>query len=422
MNVRSSLDRRDVLWSTAAGLGAAALASACRSTTSSPAEVRAASRAAPAEDSGRVLVLLEMFGGNDGLSTLVPHRDDAYHRARPTLALRAADCLPLTDDRGLHPSLSNVHRFFAEGRAVAVEGVGFPAPIYSHFRSQEVWHTARREGRASGPGWIARLREGPWGDDPDRMLVVHVGGDLPYSLWSERHPAVSFRVASELSWLAEPGRKDALDRATDPSCDELESSRRERMLAELRSRMRDARDLASTLERRVTAYTPRADYPPEPFAASLRAIAALLQSDARTRVYSLVLSNFDTHGTVQRVKQAKLLAQLDRALGAFFDDLRGTQAEERVLVMACSEFGRRVAENVSHGTDHGAAGPLFFFGSRVRGGLHGAHPSLDELDVDGNLGMTCDFRRAYATALERWLGVDSVPILGAPYEPLELVG
>jgi uncharacterized protein (DUF1501 family) len=297
--------------------------------------------------------------------------------------------------------MPRVHRLFHEGRVAAVEGVGFPDPIYSHFRSQEVWHTARRAGRASGPGWIARLREEAWGADADRMLVVHVGGDMPYSLWGERHPAVSFRVASELEWLGEPLQQLALERAAGACCEELVSSRRERMLEELRQRLRDSQEAAARLRAIVAAYRARAEYPAEPFAASLRAVAALLQSDARTRVYSIVLSNFDTHGTAQRTKQPRLLAQLDRALGAFFEDLRGTAADERALVMAWSEFGRRVAENVSHGTDHGAAGPLFFLGAGVRGGLHGEHLRLDALDADGNLAMTTDFRRAYATAIER---------------------
>jgi len=244
---------------------------------------------------------------------------------------------------------------------------------------------------------------------------------MPYSLWSERHPAVSFRVASELEWLADEAQREAFAKAAGECCEELRPTRRDRMLATLRERLGDSQAAAARLQTVVSAYRPRAEYPAEPFAASLRAVAALVQSDLPTRVYSVVLSNFDTHGAVQRVKHPRLLAQLDRALGAFFQDLAGTSAHERVLVMAWSEFGRRVAENVSHGTDHGAAGPLLLFGAPVRGGLHGAHPSVRDVDADGNLVHTVDFRRAYATCLESWLGVPSTEILGGRYAPMPVI-
>lgn len=411
------LGRRELLVAGAAGVGAACV----NGTRTQPAPSAATTLAPAAAETGRVLVLVEMFGGNDGLSMLVPHQDDAYHRARPTLRLTAAETLRLTDERGLHPVLPRLHGLYQAGHVAAIEGVGFADPVYSHFRSQEVWHTARRAGRASGPGWIARLREGEWGDDPDRMLVVHVGGDMPYSLWSERHPAVSFRVASELEWLADEAQQQAFTRAANEGCEELRVSHRERMVATLRERLRDSQEAAARLDAIVSTYRPRAQYPAEPFAASLRAVAALLNSDARTRVYSVVLSNFDTHGTVQATKHPRLLAQLDRALGAFFEDIAGTSAHERVLVMAWSEFGRRVAENVSHGTDHGAAGPLLLVGAGVRGGLHGAHPSVEDVDADGNLVYSVDFRRAYATCLEGWLGAPSSEILGGRYAALPVI-
>lgn len=412
MSTERGIGRRELLAGGAAGIAAAACASTVTRT----------SVARPAADTGRALLVLEMFGGNDGLSTLVPHQDDAYQRARPTLRMGRDETLALTPERGMHPTLEHLHRLYHEGRVAAVEGVGLPEPIYSHFRSQEVWHTARAEGRASGPGWLARVREGAWSDDPDRMLAVHVGGDMPYSMWSERRPAVSIRVASELEWLGDDGEKSAFARATDPVCEEIARSRRDLVLEEVRARLRESQVAAAQLREILAAYRPRVEYPAEPFAASLRAVAAMLDSDVRTRVYSVVLSNFDTHGAVQKGKHARLLAQWDRALGAFFADIEGTAADDRVLVLAWSEFGRRVAENVSHGTDHGAAGPAFLLGKNVRGGLHGRHPSLVDLDAYGNLVSTVDFRRVYATCLESWLGVPAEPVLGSRHDPLPIVG
>jgi uncharacterized protein (DUF1501 family) len=240
-----SFVRREVL---AAGAAGAVLA-ACRSAP--PKLLR------PAEDTGRALLVLEMFGGNDGLSTLVPHQDDAYHRARPTLRMQRNESLEIRADRGLHPVLTNLHRLYHEGLVAAVEGVGLPEPIYSHFRAQEVWHTARAAGRASGPGWIARAREDAWGQDDDRMLVVHIGGDLPYSVWSDRLPAVSVRVAGELEWIGRAPEREAVERAASADCAELQRSRRDRMVSEVRARLQDSLTAAARLREILSRYRPR---------------------------------------------------------------------------------------------------------------------------------------------------------------------
>jgi uncharacterized protein (DUF1501 family) len=380
---------------------------------------------ASSSPSDHVLVLVELFGGNDGLSTLVPHQDDAYQRARPTLRLSKAETLRLTDERGLHPSLVKIHDRFHEGQVAVVEGVGMANPNYSHFRTLETWHTARREGRASGPGWIARLREGAWSADANDDLVVHVGGDMPYSLYSPARPAVSFRIASELEWLGDEHDREAYALAAAAharSGDAATSMReRDRVLAELRRTLRTSQASTARIQAITDAYRARAEYPMEPFAQSLRVVAALLQSDIGTRVFSITLGNFDTHGATQKRNQMKLLGRFDAGIDAFLADIAGTSAEKRTLGLAYSEFGRRVEENQSQGTDHGAAGPLWFFGSPVRGGLHGQHPSVEKLDEDGNLVYSVDFRRAYATALERWLATPSREILGDRYEPLDVL-
>lgn len=418
---RSNLDRRDVLRAGAALVGGVALG-ACGA--ESFARRDAVVDPTSVTSSDRALLLIELYGGNDGLSTLVPHQDDIYQRARPTLRLSKAETLRLTDERGLHPSLVKIHERFHAGEIAVVEGIGIEHPNYSHFRTLETWHTARREGRASGPGWIARLRETAWSADANEELVVHVGGDMPYSLYSPQRPAVSFRIASELEWLGDERDREAysLAAAAHARAGDSEPPReRDRVLAELRRTLRTSQASTARIQAITDAYRARAEYPMEPFAQSLRVVAALLQSDLGTRVYSVTLGNFDTHGATQKRNQMKLLARFDAGIDAFLADIAGTSAEKRVLGLAYSEFGRRVEENQSQGTDHGAAGPLWFFGAPVRGGLHGEHPSLERLDGDGNLVYTVDFRRAYATALERWLGTPSLAILGDRYEPLDVL-
>jgi uncharacterized protein (DUF1501 family) len=317
--------------------------------------------------SQRSLVLIELAGGNDGLSTVVPWGDDVYHRSRPRTRISSGEVLKLDEYRGLHPELSGLRRVFDEGHLAIVEGVGFPGANRAHFTAQDVWHTARTGGRATGDGWIGRLRAAVQSSGDDAPFALHTHEEKPHALKCSTRPLVR---ASE--------RHDA--------------------------------------SAALTSYRSRAAYPQTRLGSDLRSAAALLQSDIGCRVVHVAHKGYDTHED-QRERHDRLMRELDGALCAFLADLRGTQAGDEVIVLVHSEFGRSLGENGGRGTDHGTAGPVFLAGTPVRGGLFGRHPDLARPGERG-LVHTTDFRGVYARVLERGFGVDSRSVLGGEYAPV----
>jgi len=427
MGTQRDLDRRQALAGGLSLLGAAAL-SGCRSAKPTPPAASEATLAAgsvpAARSNGTRLVLVELFGGNDGLTTVVPFKDDAFYRARPTTAIAEAECLKLDVargiDRGFHPALLNFRERFNQGQLAIVEGVGYPNPVYSHFKSFEIWHTARPEGLSSGDGWIGRLRAGPWRADPRPELVVHVGGNLPYSLSSATQPILAFDTPENFVWVGSNREIEAYDDAGKVPAGGTGKSKAD-LVKQLRATLRAAQTQSPRILEATGNYQPRAEYPEHEFGRSLRSIAALMNSGFESRVYSVALGNFDTHASEQNTLHAELLGKLDSGLGAFLKDLEGTPHAENTLVLCFSEFGRRVEENFSRGTDHGSAGPMFLLGPMVRGGMHGESPSVDKLDAGGNLIHTVDFRRVYASVLESWFGVKPDLILPSGFQPMDLL-
>lgn len=367
---------------------------------------------------GRSLVLIQLTGGNDGLSTLVPYGDDAYHAARRTTRIDADEVLALDDIYGLHPGLARTRAHYDAGRVALVHGAGYPEPSLSHFRSLDIWHAARAEGRRAGVGWIGRLCAAAWRDEARPELCMHVGGFAPFSLHSLEFPPVALETPTSYRWLDEGERMASYVAAVDGAHagSEERPTGRSAVLARLRETQVDA--LASSVRVRAAAaaYQPFVEYPATRFAASLRDVAALLNGGLGTRVLSVALGGFDTHAD-QRQDYDTLMSQLDGGLGAFLDDVAHTEAGRRAVVLVFSEFGRRFEENASRGHDHGKAGLMLVAGHGVRGGQYGTPPSLTDLD-DGDLVYTTDFRAVYGTVVERWFGVDSQDVLGGRYEPL----
>jgi len=357
-----------------------------------------------AGDGDEVLVLVRLDGGNDGLNTVVPFGDDLYYRARPGIGVR--EPMKLDDHIGLHPSLAGLRGAWDEGALAIVQGVGYPNSSRSHFTGTDIWNTAFTSTPERWSGWAGRAL--------DRMDT----GEVP-ALQLDPAP-LSLAITGE--------------RVVVPAVADAESFRvrgNKELLAALVARPRDgataeqvrragavAYKTAERLEKSLGNGDPKG-YPDTDLARRLWQIARLVEGGLPARVYAVRLSGFDTHSR-QVNAQAVLLKTLGDALGAFQADLRSKGLDKRVLLMTYSEFGRRVEENRSLGTDHGTAAPMFVMGGRVQGGLKGPHPSLADLD-EGDLKHHTDFRQVYATILDRWLKAESRAILGAKYEPVPLV-
>jgi uncharacterized protein (DUF1501 family) len=361
---------------------------------------------------GRILVVLQLSGGNDGLSTVVPWADRAYHASRRATALKEGEVRKLDAHVGLHPALERMHGLFGEGRLAIVQGVSYPNPNRSHFKSMDIWHTADLRGRARDTGWLGRAVDACCADVADPALVVNIGDTIPYALEAKVKKPVSFESAEAYRWAGNPDDKEEFEELNGPA----DASEQVRWLHRVAV---DANASSAEVRAAARGYRPKVDYPRGQPAEDLRTVAALVHGGLGTRVYYVSFGGFDTHNN-QRGRHDNLMRQLDPALAAFHADLRAQGLSERVLVLSFSEFGRRVHENGSLGTDHGVAGPMFLLGDGVKGGLHGKHPSLTDLD-DGDLKMQVDFRSVYATVLERWMGMDARKVLGSPFPGLPVL-
>lgn len=353
----------------------------------------------------RLLILVELKGGNDGLNTVVPFADPRYAALRPRLAIERDQAIHLTERVGLHPALAPLKTAWDAGELAIVQGVGYPAPNLSHFRSIEIWDTASRSDQYLDEGWLARAFErSPCpASYAAEGVVVGAGGMGPLA-----------------------GRKVRAIALADPeqfvrSAHLVHAERAHARNASLAHILRVENEVAASAERlRGTPRDFATAFPAGAFGASARAAAQLAANPAGIAVVRLSLGSFDTHAN-QLPVQANLLRQLAEGLAA----LRGALGEaglwKSTVVATYSEFGRRARENQSGGTDHGTASAHFVLGGGVRGGLHGAAPSLDRLDADGNLVHTVDFRAYYATLLERGLGIDAREPLGGRFAPLDIV-
>lgn len=400
----SGLDRRRFLSLVTAGLLAPNLLAG-----SANAAVRLQSAQTGRALGRPLLVLVQLSGGNDGLNTLVPLGSEEYRRLRPKLAHPEGEVLRLDGDLGLHPSLVKLHGLCQEGQAAWVPGVGYPSSNLSHFKSMEIWHAADERGRSAGPGWVTRLVSALHGDQAQATRLVHVGRQLPYSLYSARHPAIAFPTPEFYRRAGEaPPELAAMEPSQPTSSSNLEF---------LREVLRDANASSLEIQRAAARYRPRVDYPNDEFARALAVAAALVDAQVGAEVISVELGGFDTHNN-QLTRHRQQMEQLDGALAAFLKDLEGHPGAANLLVCCFSEFGRRAAENGSGGTDHGTAGPVFLAGPRAKPGIHGSYPDLSQLDERGNLPFTTDFRRLYAAIAQDLFGANPRAVVGADFSPL----
>ncbi len=372
-----------------------------------PAFLATTARASSAEPDGRILVTLQLDGGNDGINTVVPFGDQAYAKCRRELRLPVDKLFKVGDGLGLHPSMRAAADLLESGRLAIVQGVGYPNPNRSHFESMKIWQTARPAAAADETlGWLGRaLDRSPQKNGPDAVLV----GDenLPLALFARRAASASFSDASDLA-------------LTLPAPPGAAASTGEDLSAFVNRTVTSAYATAAEIEAAsARGAGPATRYPDTSLAKRLELVARSIKAGATARVYYVIQSGYDSHA-VQLPTQAQLLREFAGGVKAFLDDLAAAKLAERVVLMAFSEFGRRPEENGSLGTDHGTAGPLFLAGPSVKPGLFGKTPLLGDLE-DGNLKWSTDFRSVYATLLSGWLDLPAQEILGQSFAALPVL-
>lgn len=373
--------------------------------------------AAPGDQPGAketILVVVQMSGGNDGLNTVIPFKDPAYAANRPTLKQPASQVLKVDGELAFHPALKGFSTLLEQNRLAIVQGVGYPNSSRSHFTSMDYWNRGLIDD--SEPfGWLGKTVEkfGPTG------CAVHVaGGDLPLALRSPNSRASTVRSLREFQLRVGDGRNDPQRRAV---VEQLAGNRDSDsgLLAFVKSTARETYATTARLNGVDPVYRTPTSYPDSGLANQLKLIAQLIVAGVRERVYYAEIGGFDTHAD-QAEAHVDLLTELSQAIAAFNADMVHHGQNDRVVLATFSEFGRRVKENGSQGTDHGAGSQMFLAGGKVVPGPHGTHPSLTDLD-NGDLKFHTDFRRVYATLLDNWLGVPSTDILGQRFEPLPLL-
>jgi uncharacterized protein (DUF1501 family) len=381
-----------------------------------PAFLSLAAAAEPSSRNEAILVVVQLTGGNDGLNTIVPFRDDEYRKARPELAIAADEVIGINDQLGFHPAARGLADLLDSGKLAVVQGVGYPEPNRSHFESMDVWHTCRRKGGPRTTGWLGRYLDDVGQSAGNDALALHVGSEkqpLALAANTVRVPSFASPEAFRLEKGSDKSLRDLINEVEDRDAPATP------LLTYLESSTTSAFAASKRIAEALGDDKSPVQYPESELGARLKTVAQLIDAGLSTRIYYVELDGFDTHSQ-QAAAHAALLRQFGGAMRAFIEDVAHRGHGKRVLTASFSEFGRRVAENASQGTDHGAAAPVFICGAGVRPGVIGSHPSLTDLD-DGDLKFHTDFRQVYAALLEKWLGGASSSILGGHFEPVDIL-
>ncbi|MFA7249086.1 MAG: DUF1501 domain-containing protein [Dehalococcoidia bacterium] len=385
----------------------------------------AAASAAEAAAKRHVLVVLQMAGGNDGLNTVAPIGDPAYFDVRPGLAINPEAALPLGRGLALNPVMTGLKTLYDRGQVGVVLGVGYPNPNRSHFRSMDIWHSASMEEHAE-TGWIGRLLDATRHEQDSLWHAVNIGQEEAASLRSRSSfvPSLgsvpAYVLQTDERYPAEGARRQQdfvqLHRQAEALAAQAEYGGQ---LAFLSKTGLEAYQSTVDLHAAVGVYQSTVTYPSTPLASAFRTAAQLITSNLATGVCYITTGGFDTHANQVGVQNG-LLGTVSNALLAFYDDLAALGIADEVTTVTWSEFGRRVKENGSRGTDHGTASPLFVVGGGVRGGLIGEQPALSNTDANGDLKFTTDFRSVYASVIAQRFDIDPKDVLGAGYPTLPL--
>jgi uncharacterized protein (DUF1501 family) len=364
----------------------------------------------------RSLVVIQLTGGNDGLNTVVPYADAAYHLARPGLAHADSSVLHLSNYVGLSPVMTGMKGLYDQGRLAIVQGVGYPNPNRSHFRSMEIWQTAEPEKMAS-EGWVGRYLDAIRTGRTSPLTGINIGNEASEA-FTNAHAAVP-----SIQGLANFG----VVFPRNPDGDARTAALKQVQLGDtntpyghfFQQTAQETYQSADQIAQGIKKYQSTVQYPKTAFGRSMQEVAMLVAANLGTRVYYISTGGFDTHAQQLR-RHGQLWQDVSDTLVAFQADVEQMNAGDHVLTLAFSEFGRRVHENANGGTDHGTASEMFLLGKPVKGGLYGSYPSLTDLD-HGDLKYSTDFRAVYATVLDRWLGADSEVVLGKRYEDLKFI-
>ncbi|HVZ57792.1 MAG TPA: DUF1501 domain-containing protein [Chitinophagaceae bacterium] len=361
----------------------------------------------------KVLVVLQLSGGNDGLNTVIPVRNDHYYRARPHLGIDRGKALSLTDEAGLHPALVALKELYDEGSLGILNSVGYPNPDRSHFRSMDIWQSASSSQEYLTTGWIGRYLDAQCHGCDRPTYALEIDDVLSLALKGEASKAIAMRDPRRLFGTSHEAYFRALQKMHgDPAGDQP--------VDYLYKTLAETLSSATYLYQQSRLHPSTATYPRTEIGQNLRTIASLIFSDINTRVYYLSLGSFDTHVN-QQAQQQRLFTELSDAIRAFAADLKAQGRFEDVLLFTFSEFGRRVAQNASGGTDHGTANSMFFVGGGLaKKGLLNPLPDLDDLE-EGDLKYQVDFKNVYASVLGRWLGADDTRILGGTFPHLDMI-
>jgi uncharacterized protein (DUF1501 family) len=402
-------------------LGVAVLGGSLPSFLARAADAQALPALGSSIDPQNVLLVIQLGGGNDGLNTVVPYSDDAYHRVRPAIGIEARSVLRIDDRIGLNPVMGPFDDLYKDGHVAIVQGVGYPNPNRSHFEATQIWETASPENPIAY-GWLGRYLDrtvappASPSDLSELFAGVALGDTVPTALIAQHVDVPAIGALGNFGYNA---GKDAASKATAGSLYDGAKPGQSPYLSLIETTARNAMHGGDALRAKIASFQNAGSYPNDPFSTQLRLAAQIIGSNVGTRIVFVSIGSFDTHAG-QRAQQDRLLGYLANGLHAFYADLTAHGMQDRVLAMTFSEFGRRVAQNASSGTDHGTAMPLFIIGGKVKGGVYGDHPSLTDL-VDGDLRYAIDFRSVYATVLERWLGHDSTGIIAGSYGSVAFV-
>ena len=361
----------------------------------------------------KVVVVLQLSGGNDGLNTVIPYRNDVYYSARPRLGIQRTAALSLTDEAGLHPALTAFKEAYDAGDLSILNNVGYAQPDRSHFRSMDIWHTGSSSSDYWHTGWLGRYLDAQCKGCKRATQALEIDDVLSLALKGEEQKAIALKDPRRL--FGSTNEKFFKDLAR-----QQHQHHHEQPVDYLYQTLSETVSSADYIFKQSKLRPSAATYPKTELGSSLKTISSLIFSDINTKVYYVSLGSFDTHIN-QPAQQQRLFTQMNEAVAAFVKDLKAQNRFDDVLLFSFSEFGRRVAQNASNGTDHGTANNMFFIsGGLKQKGLINALPDLTNLQ-DGDLQYSVDFKSVYATILNRWLGADDKAILQHDYQKLNFI-